>query len=347
MKAWILVVMLTVLVGVPLPATAHVKWFVNDGLQQPASGGYFSLTEPAVQLWVLIILITITAAVLLDRFLPAPPRALMAMARRHRRPLIHLSQSLVGLALILTAIHGAILAPHQHEQGAWGLVLRFIEALVGISLITNLAVPLGAALLAGLFLASVALFGFVFSLEYFNLLGIALFLFLESIGDHHPLSRFKPHALPILRIHLGIALGVLAWTEKLIDPSLAIRFLETNQVNFMKALGVPLFNDRLFVLCAGCTELLFAVIFMLGLITRINTLTLAGFLISSNLYFFVIGQTDAALVELTGHLPLMAIALVLAVYGAGSRQRLTSVFSGETEAASHRPSERPELVYSA
>ena len=208
------------------------------------------------------------------------------------------------------------------EAGPFGLLLRFVQGGIGVLFMANIAVRLGAALMVILFLASTGLFGFVTSLEYFNFLGIALFLLLQSA----PVDRLRTYALPALRIHTGIALGVLAWTEKLIDPNLAMRFLEKNQINFMKALGEHVFTDRFFVLCAGCTELIFALIFTLGLITRLNTLALAGFLVASNLYFFLIGKTDNAFLELTGHLPLLAIALLLILYGGGGKLRLTNLF---------------------
>lgn len=313
---------LTVLLARPLPAFAHVKWFVREDAEPLVQVSHFSLAEPGVQIWVGIILACITVALLLDRYLPDPSGKLVNLAQNRRPQVLHLFQVLVGLALLLTAVKGAILAPHLEEASLFGLLLRFVQGGIGVLFMANIAVRLGAALMVLLFLASAGLFGFLTSLEYFNFLGIALFLLLQSAPD----DRLRSYALPTLRIHTGVALGVLAWTEKLIDPNLAIRFLEKNQINFMKALGEHVFTDRIFVLCAGCTELIFALIFTLGLITRINTLALAGFLASSNLYFFLIGKTDEAFLELTGHLPLLAIALLLILYGGGGRLCLTNLF---------------------
>jgi uncharacterized membrane protein YphA (DoxX/SURF4 family) len=313
---------LTILLGLPLLASAHVKWFVRENTEPLVQASKFSLAEPLVQTWVGIILICITMALLLERYLPNPPEKLVTFAQNRRRQLLHLFQLLVGLAMLLTAVKGAILAPHLSEESLFGLLLRFVQGGIGVLFIANLAVRLGAVLMVVLFLASTGLFGFITSLEYFNFLGVALFLLLQSAPD----DRGRSYALPVLRIHTGIALGVLAWTEKLIDPNLAICFLEKNQINFMKALGVHIFTDRVFVLCAGSTELIFAIIFILGLITRINTLALAGFLVSSNLYFFLVGKTDEAFLELSGHLPLFAVAILLTLYGGGSRLCLTNLF---------------------
>lgn len=327
---------LTAVLLLPLSASAHVKWFVREDGEHPMAVSHFSLGEPAVLIWIGVILAAVAMALLLDRFLPGPPEKLGRFACERRRQILHLFQVLVGLALLLTAVKGAILAPHLEEAGAVGLLLRFVEGGVGVLFIANKGVRPGAALMVALFAASTALFGFVSSLEYFNFLGIALFLFLVSSPAGSLDDRLHPYALPLLRIHTGIALGVLAWTEKLIDPNLAVRFLEKNQVNFMKALGIDLFSDRLFVLCAGCTELLFSIIFALGLITRINTLALAGFLVASNLFFFIVGKTEEAFLELTGHLPLLAIAAILILYGGGTRLRLTNLFSRKVRSTRDR-----------
>src|SRR4029078_2240997 len=109
-------------------------------------------------------------------------------------------------------------------------------------------------------------------------------------------------------------------------PHLAMSFLEKNKVNFMQTLGFDFFSDRLFVLSAGCTELVFGIIFILGLITRLNALALAGFLVSSNLYFFMVGKTDEAFLELSGHLPLFAVAILLILYGSSNKICLTNLF---------------------
>lgn len=318
---------LTILLGLPLLASAHVKWFVRGDSEPLVQASKFSLAEPWVQIWVGIFLICITMALLMERYLPNPPEKLVTFAQNHRRQVLHLFQVLVGLALLLTAVKGAILAPHLSEMSLFGLLLRFVQGGIGVLFIANFAVRLGAALMVVLFLASTGLFGFITSLEYFNFLGIALFLLLQSNQD----DRSKSYALPVMRIHTGIALGVLAWTEKLFDPSLAMRFLEKNQINFLKALDANIFTDRFFVLCAGCTEFIFAIIFMLGLITRINTLALAGFLVSSNLYFFLVGKTDEAFLELSGHLPLFAVAILLILYGGGSKLCLSNIFSRKAQ----------------
>jgi hypothetical protein len=301
-----------------------VKWFARPDASHAGALNPFSIGEPAVQAWIALILVCIVAALLMERFLPAAPRELIGLAQRRRDEIADVFQVLIGVALLVTAVKGAILAPHLHGTAWTGLVLRFVQGTIGVLLIANKAVRATAAAMVLLFVASAGLFGFVSSLEYFNFLGVALFLLFSSFpADGRFGKRLRPYAVPLLRVHLGIALGVVAWTEKLIDPTLAAGVLEQHQLNFMKAIGLDAFSDRLFVLCAGCSELMFAIIFLLGLVTRMNTLALATFLISSNMYFFVAGKTDEAFLELTGHLPLFAIGMMLFVHGSGTRLRLT------------------------
>lgn len=317
---------LAAIVLFPAQAAAHVKWFARPDASHAGPITQFSIAEPAVQAWIAVILVCVVAALLMDRFLPAAPRELISFAHRRQNEIADLFQVLIGVALLVTAVKGAILAPHLHGTAWTGLLLRFVQGTIGVLLIANKAVRAAAAAMVLLFLASAGLFGFVSSLEYFNFLGVALFLLFSSFPvDGRLGKRLRPYAAPLLRVHLGVALGVVAWTEKLIDPALAASVLEQHQLNFMKAIGLDAFSDRLFVLCAGCSELIFAVIFLLGLVTRMNTMALVMFLVSSNLYFFAAGKTDEGFLELTGHLPLFAIALMLFVQGSGTRLRLTGL----------------------
>jgi hypothetical protein len=322
-----------VLLSCPGLAVAHVKWFVDENSMDPIEVIHFAIEEPAVLIWVGVTLFCIAAAAVLDRYLRQPSARLLSLAQTHRQEIIRLFQMMVGLTLLLTAVKGAIIAPHLEEQGQIGLLLRFVEGGIGMLLISNIAIPVAGALLVVLFVVSAGLFGFISSLEYFNFLGIALFLLFNAAAAD---SRAREYALPLLRIHTGIALGVLAWTEKLYAPHLAMLFLRENKINFMQTLGFDAFSDRLFVLCAGSTELIFGIIFLLGLITRLNTLALAGFLISSNLYFFLIGKTEEAFLELTGHLPLLAIAILFILFGGGNRLRLPVRSAPEGEGGTSR-----------
>ena len=182
---------------------AHVKWFVGPIADQSVAVPPFSWVEPAVQIWAIIIIAALAMALLVDAYVPPAPAALTNFFRRHRQDCAELFQLLVGLGLLLTAVKGAIFAPHLADAHPVGLLLRFAEGTAGVLLIANKAVRAAAGLLVVVFFASTALFGFVSSLEYFNFLGIAVFLLLSP-------GRCSVYAVPLLRVHTGIALAAVA-----------------------------------------------------------------------------------------------------------------------------------------
>jgi uncharacterized membrane protein YphA (DoxX/SURF4 family) len=313
------------------PLWAHVKWFVHAGAHAAQVHPY-SFAEPAVQVWVAVTFVCLVLALWLDHRIPELPTTISSMTSRHRAHIVEFFQVMVGVALLVTAVKGAILAPHLGRSSSIGLLMRMLEAAIGVLLLTNVAVRLAAVSMIVLFIACAGVFGFISSLEYFNFLGTALFLFINAHARRHPETRLRPYAIPLLRIHVGVAIGVLAWTEKLLDPTPATLVLKEYQLNFMKALGVGAFDDRLFILSAGCTELIFAIVFVLGIVTRLNTATFAGFMISSNLYFLTNGKIHEAVLEFTGHLPLLAVALMLMIYGSGC-WRVTTLVWRRSDAA--------------
>ena len=114
------------------------------------------------------------------------------------------------------------------------ILLRIVAAMVGILFIVNLWVIVGAIILFVLFFTSSIVFGLLMSLEYFNLLGIAVFLMILKSSRESWLGNHRDWALPLLRLHTGVAFLVLAFSEKLLRPDLAMAFLEKHGVNFMK-----------------------------------------------------------------------------------------------------------------
>jgi hypothetical protein len=311
---WIFVVC-----GMPSVAYAHANWFVDADHVPPDPSLTYRLIDPAVQLWMGLLAVGLILAYMVDRLAPQPPQVLIKKGEAWRKSIIYIFQLIIGVALITTAYRGAILAPHLKAGADLGLVLRGLESVVGLLFILNLWVRMGAFILFVLYIAIAGIFGLLSSLEYCNFLGIALFLIFIKSPRGSRLGDYSDWAVPLLRLSTGVALSVLAFSEKLLQPSLAMHFLAEHPVNFMKALGIEGFSDHLFVLSAGFCELLFGLIFISGLVTRINTIAIAFFLLASNLYFFLVGDTAVGLMELIGHSNLLCIAMVLVFYGVESR----------------------------
>jgi uncharacterized membrane protein YphA (DoxX/SURF4 family) len=296
-----------------------VKWFV----EQPTGVNkvQFSLYEPATQIGILILIAAIATAIWLNRIIVDPPRAVVAFGKRSPNTVLYLVQLLVGTSLLMTAINGAVIAPHLENDGMVMVLLLIVEVGAAVLLIADRWVPVAAILILVLMIGCSHAFGLVIPMEYSNLLGMAIFFTLMKVSDENWLSRYRARALPLLRVITGIALVVLAFTEKLLNPDLAMRFLSEHNMNFMQQIGIEAYSDYLFVLSAGFAELLFGVILILGVVTRTNIIALSCFLIASNTYFFVIGDGVNGVTEIFGHMPLFAAAIVFIIYGGGEIAR--------------------------
>jgi hypothetical protein len=200
----------------PSAVQAHVKWFVDANRIAQNETLTFHLTDPAVQLWIGALVFGLVSAYLLDRYMRQPPQALIDTGAQWHQSIVYLFRLIVGFSLLVTAYKGAILAPHLQEGSTFALALRGVEALIGLLFISNRLVFFGAVLLFLLFFTSTAIFGFLMSVEYFNLLGIAVFLLLVKAPKLSWLDRHCIWALPLLRFHTGVALSVLAFSEKLL-----------------------------------------------------------------------------------------------------------------------------------
>lgn len=313
--------LLLLLLLLPIAAHAHVKWFVPLDHEMPADFVRYSLADTAVQVWGVIALVLIAASVLLDRRLPNLP----APHGQLRTWTIRSLHILTGLSLLLSAWTGSVLAPHYHWEGVSAQALLVLEALTGLLLLFPPLVFAGSLLLLALYGGLLLHFGPVEVLEYLNIVGTACFL----AFTHHPIAavraRLLPWSVPVLRITAGIALVTLGFAEKLLRPDFAEDFVQTYMWNFMHNLGVESYSDSLFVLSAGTMEVVFGVILLLGTTTRMNILVVSGFMLTSNITFFVQHNLDAALTEIIGHMPIIATAIICVFFGAGQRLKVSSL----------------------
>ncbi len=317
-----LFLVLAVGLTIPVPAHAHVKWFIDAPTITRDPTLSYHIGDPAVMIWMSVVLMMLILAYVVDHVAPTPPEFLKEKGRAWRNRILYTFQLIIGVTLLITAYRGAVLAPHLAGEAGIALSLKGMEALVGVLFICNLWVKPGAVLLFLIFFASAGIFGPLMSLEYFNFLGIAIFLIFLKSSPESWLGRRRVWATPLLRVHTGVALSVLAFSEKLLRPELAMAFIAKHDINFMRAVGIERFSDHLFVLSAGFSELLFGLIFLTGLVTRVNTIALTFFLIASNLYFFFMGEWAEGILEIIGHGNLFAIAMIFVFCGAGSRLRL-------------------------
>lgn len=299
-------------------AAAHVRWFVDANDPAISSFATYSITDLPVLIWIGIGACLVSIAIFLDGRLPVVP----IINSKLRHDAMELLRVFTGMSLLLTAYTGELIAPHLSAYGGFGTALVFLQAAIGIMLISNHLVHHAAILLIVLWLGAMLQFGFMGVFEYVNIIGISLFLLFNYIPNAELRDRLKPYSVDMLRIFTGIALVTLGITEKLYGAVLGQAFIANYAWNFMPALGFEWYTDQLFVLSAGAMEVTFGIIMILGVITRLNTLVIAGFMLTSNIVFLLTNQNENALLELVGHMPIIASAVILLLLGYGQRIKL-------------------------
>ncbi len=301
-------------------ATAHVNWFV-DGDAEPLAN--FSMTDPIFLGWLGLASLMVLFSIWLDGKLPT----LRVADTKLRHDFMEMLRVFTGMSFLLTAYEGSLVAPHKVAEGTFGLALLFMQAGIGLMLIANRWIKVAAVSMLVLHAGVVIKFGLFPALEYGIIIGIALFLLLNAIEDEARRDLLKPYSVDVLRIWTGISLVALAIGEKLAPSAMGQVFVAQYQWNFMEALGLGFFDDRLFVLSAGMVEAVIGIVLILGTTVRLSVLALSIMMAISNIVFIVQGNNEAALVEFIGHMPIIGIALVLLLLGYGQRLKITNVFA--------------------
>ena len=232
---------------------------------------------------------------------------------------MHLAVSLVGLLSL-----GVYLSPAMDLQAdVAGVLLGATMAVVAISMATGYETRKGAWLLIAAGPIGMLEFGFWDVLQRVDLLGLAVFILVAGPGrwsadqergaepepDHDRLGR----AVWFLKVAAGVALIVVAFTEKLAAPEYAVAFLaEHPELNVAQQVGIGM-SDLEFARLAGCIEVLFGLLLISGALPQAIVL-IAGVPFNATLYFFGVH-------ELMGHLPIYGAMLVLLVFGSDPRLR--------------------------
>jgi len=298
--------------GTPLVTLAHVKWFAQEIVPMPA----YQITDPRVLLIILSGLVLFFIGIFLEHKISVPQKVTMFMERT--APFVLSLASIgFGLAFIIFTIQGFIFAPNLPAQGTLGLVMLGIQGIAGIMILLGFYERIGGFLILFLFILGIAQYGSFEMLDTLEMVGFAGYAMIVGrpkwhIADSGWLEKITHHVhaygYPLLRIGTGVNLIVLGFTEKILAPSLTQNFLTTHHWNFLQSVGV---SDYWFAFTAGSVEILFGIFFVFGLVTRMTTIALACFLVTT---LYLLGP-----VELIGHLPHFSIALVLLVLGSGSR----------------------------
>jgi hypothetical protein len=292
---------------------AHETWFTQA---RPPFDWSFTLQAATLALIAAAVAVALVWRAVAHR-VPKPEIGLLRPLGRLSPWIPRLLAVHAGVSLLAQAARGTYLAPAlELPEGGFGTALAIVEGLAGVWLITGYRVRPAAMLLVAAGPLGMLRYGVVPILERVDLLGVALFLVILPPGedeggavrpDAHRLTR----ALLALRVLVGLALVVLAFTEKLARPDLAEAFLTRFPAfNVLRSLGFSV-SDLTFIRVAGAIELLFGLLIISGAMPQLAVI-LAGIPFNATLFF--LGTS-----ELIGHLPIYGAMLALLVYGSNPR----------------------------
>lgn len=301
-------------------ASGHERWFVEEGRH---AGEAFSLDLLS---WVLLVgaFSLAVLAFVVERSSLSDRAGLLAQRANRILPRgaeWRVLAALTGVMLLFNSVTGVFLAPDLVLRGTgWALAGRIGQAVVGVLLLSQVFFVLGGALLVAALPLAAAFFPMPSLVDYifeYAALGLAfIFVGLSSCPDQLacrvttvPPERFAHLPLVILRVGFGVAFVVLAVHNKLVNPDLALTFLDKYSLNFMPLIGLPGFSNLHFVLAAGAFEVAFGLLLIVGVATRFVAVALAGFLLAT---LVALGPG-----ELVGHLPIIGAALLFTYRGAG------------------------------
>jgi hypothetical protein len=286
---------------------AHETWFTSA--RPPFD---WSFTFQAATLALIIAAVAVAAFWrVVGRHMPKPEIGLLRPLGRLSPWIPRLLGVHAGVSLLAQAVKGTYLAPSlELPDGGFGTALAIIEGLAGVWLISGFRLRPAAVLLVAAGPLGMLRYGVVPVLERVDLLGVALFLAILPPGEDeggavYPSPRRLTYALLALRSLVGLALVVLAFTEKLARPELAEAFLTRFPAfNVLHSID---FSDVAFIRLAGAVELLFGLLIVSGAMPQLAVIV-AGIPFNATLFF--LGAS-----ELIGHLPIYGAMLALLVYG--------------------------------
>lgn len=304
----------------PVFSYAHTRWFLDEPV-------FPLVTSEPTQLYLLILaaaaLGIVGVGIMLERrnmvslsFLY--PRASHAFTRAAAT-----FSMVAGTFFMIAGTHEYLFSPNLSHESGVSMYLIMAQFVIGLMFLLGIFARVGALILGALWVFGLLVIGIEPMFEDVWVLSTALFILIMgndyfsiiSVRAIEPYVRkWRPYALPLLRIGTGTTLLILGFSEKILRPEFGIHFLQDHPWNFMQLLGVTGYSDYLFVLSAGAVESLFGLVFILGIMTRLNALVVAIFF---SIPLFLLGP-----IELAGHVPHFAAVIMILLFGAGEHFKI-------------------------
>lgn len=298
----------------PQLTSAHTRWFADEALLPYVTSDPTSLY---LSIFTLIILTVVLVGVWFEQMDWCNFRSLNPSRPHVFERAASTFVMAAGAFFIIAGTHEYLFSPNLSIEVGIPMFLVVLQIIIGLAFLLGIASRVAGIALGFLWATLFYYTGWVSALEDIWVLSTAVFVTLMG-NDYFSIVTFsfirnivapyKKFALSFLRIGTGITLMVLGLSEKILAPEFGIHFLEQYDWNFMEALGF-VYSDYLFTLSAGSVEFLFGLIFVLGIVTRMNALVVA---IVFTIPLFILGP-----MELAGHLPHFAAIIMLLLFGSG------------------------------
>jgi uncharacterized membrane protein YphA (DoxX/SURF4 family) len=308
--------------SVPLVSTAHTKWFATGELLP------FVTTEPTwmyISAWGVIAALIIALALMMEWHRDLSLEFLKPKKAHSFERAASTFSMVAGAFFLIAGTHEYLFSPNLTHAAGIPLPLMYLQIGIGIAFLVGVFARIAALVLAFLWIAAflfvppiallenlwvftTAIFVFIMGNEYFSVVSF------RALGPK--VKQYRPFALPILRIGAGATLLILGFSEKILQPEYGINFLALHDWNFMQLLGMFWYSDYLFTISAGFVEALMGLLLVLGAVTRLTALAIAGFF---SIPLFFLGP-----VELAGHLPHFAAIVLLILFGGGQHWTIFS-----------------------
>ncbi|MEK7509122.1 MAG: hypothetical protein AAB605_00230 [Patescibacteria group bacterium] len=318
----------SVMLTVPFLVSAHTRWFAEGELAP------YVTSEPSglyLTIWAIVAALILVCGIYFERrgtlqlsfLLPRAPHAFSRAAATF--------SMVAGTFFMIAGTHEYLFSPNLSHHVGIPMFLILLQFGIGLMFLVGVYARVAAFLLGALWVMGFFVAGVEAMLEDIWVLSTALFILIMgndyfsvvSVRALEPYVRhLKPYALPILRLGTGTTLLVLGFSEKILRPELGINFLQQHDWNFMQMLGFSGYTDYLFVLSAGSVEALFGLIFILGIVTRLNAFVLDCFFTAP---LFILGP-----IELAGHVPHFAAVVLILLFGSGEHFKIARGPYGST-----------------
>ncbi len=309
---------------VPTNASAHLRWFID--VTSPSALAYQqTMNRFEFDLVYLFLLAGAVGFVITAITLDNLARKNQLVGTLLNAPLklpLHLEWRLVsillGLMLLMNSHHGVLLAPNLPTSNEFmfkaAIIVQFVTGLLFVSQLSFVLSAMATfclAVIATIITPPMIMIDYVF--EFAGIM-VAFYLIGPSISRIDrilwPASspRNEQIAVAVLALSLGLQLAELAIHNKLLNPGLALIFIDENGfLNFMRMVGLSSFKNIYFVFAGGIAELMLGTLLVFGIATRFVALGIG--------FIFTLTSVIFGLHELLGHIPIMAVVLLIVLNG--------------------------------